>query len=360
MLRNWRREVWLLIAIIGFFVILAVFVMAIRWSYLSAPQDWEWTGFGAFLQPGDDGFERAKTLWDWMDLILAPLTLAIIAALFTRQVKIREERRKDAEDTREKRARLERYREETLQAYFDEMAALMLTNRLLLDDSRPEKHVLKLAQLRTVTTLRRMTDENGTDTTRVDEILTFLRDSELLGGDRGVLAGATLAAIILPNVNLSGANMQGADLSYANLIGTDLMYANLTRANMYNAKLKGAHLKGTRLQEVNLGGAILQNAIMYDAELQQARLDGANLQNAILSGANLRGSILFEANLRQAQLSNAFFDTSTVLPDGDVAGYTDNSDRVYSPNAYYRPGVTDMTRYTDPDHSDFYHPEPLW
>ena len=58
-----------------------------------------WTGFGDYALPNGD-FVRGKTLWDWLELLIIPLVLAIGAFYLQRSERAVE--RKAAED----RARL--------------------------------------------------------------------------------------------------------------------------------------------------------------------------------------------------------------------------------------------------------------
>lgn len=269
-------------------------------------QGWEWTGFPAYggvpANPIGNTLEiashREKTLWDWMGLILVPLTLFGIASQYNQQIRDREQRREAHEKNLEEMARQERYREDALQAYVNQMATLMLEHGLLADDLPADAPVWKLAQLRTVTVLRRMTDESGTDTTRINEILTFLRDSGLLEGSRGVLSGATLTRIVLRDVNLWRANLQTTNLWEAEMQGANLMEANLQGALLVHANLQAAYLE--------------------EADLKRATLHEVNLHRAILGKANLEGASLLDADLQGVVgISSAKLNRDTVLPDGN-------------------------------------------
>jgi hypothetical protein len=59
-----------------------------------------------------------------------------------------------------------------------------------------------------------------------------------------------------------------------------------------------------------------------------------------LIGADLRGTNFKAANLTGAILRNAQFSNKTILPD----------DKKWTPE-------TDMTRYTNPNHPDFWQPD---
>ncbi|MBZ0300821.1 MAG: pentapeptide repeat-containing protein [Anaerolineae bacterium] len=136
---------------------------------------------------------------------------------------------------------------------------------------------------------------------------------------------------------LADGSLKGANLRRANLQGAGLEYANL----------QGASLRGTNLQGTNLTWA----------NLQGASLKRANLQGANLTWANLQGASLWDANLQGASLGAASFDEKTILPDRKLARLDHNNNPIYTPESYYQPSVTDMTRYTDPNHPDFWQPE---
>jgi hypothetical protein len=168
-----------------------------------------------------------------------------------------------------------------------------------------------------------------------------------LRGERGLLRGADLAGANLQAANLFEANLQAANLFWANLQGADLAGANLQAADLREAKLQGAALTGAKLEGTNLHGATLhganlsgaklQAADLRKANLQAAQLAEANLQAAQLAEANLQGAELWGANLQEADLSGAKFYESTILPD----------ETQWTPE-------TDMHRFTDPEHPDFW------
>ena len=182
---------------------------------------------------------------------------------------------------------------------------------------------------------------------RAKNAIDDLRWKGWLAGDSGLLQGVNLRHANLEGAGLRYANLQGADLgrtnlegaglSYANLQGAKLSAANLQHAGLYYTNLQGANLQGAVLQGAQLWGTVLQGAKLWDANLRDADLQTTVLQGAGLSNANLQG-----ANLRGAVLPGA------QLPDGTK----------WTPE-------TDMARFTDPTHPDFWDPdveskEPPW
>jgi hypothetical protein len=154
------------------------------------------------------------------------------------------------------------------------------------------------------------------------------------------LQGAILANAELEGAQLTWANLQGATLTWANLQGAHLSMANLQGANLERANLRGVDLScsGANLQEARLEEANLQGADLAFANLQRANLRRANLRGAHLYSANLEGAHLAEANLQGAILHKDLYKLMT-LPDGTE--WTSD---------------TDMARFTDPKHPDFWEP----
>lgn len=108
---------------------------------------------------------------------------------------------------------------------------------------------------------------------------------------------------------------------------------HLTDGTLEMAKLRGANLQDAKLSFANLRGAFLGWA-----KLQDALLVSAELQGAILWTANLQGANLEKANLEGAVLENAFFDETTILPDGSYWSREANLARFthpHEPDAWY-------------------------
>lgn len=104
-------------------------------------------------------------------------------------------------------------------------------------------------------------------------------------------------------------------------------------------------LKGADLYRANLGGADFYHVDLSGADLgrvnfQNARLSEANLSRVSLRRTDLSGARMRSANLVGADLRDAIFDETTVLPDYST----------WTPQ-------TDMARFTDPNHPDFWQPD---
>jgi uncharacterized protein YjbI with pentapeptide repeats len=320
------------------------------------------------------------TYGDVAELLIVPLTLAVVAYAFSRYQRredheIASERRETdqqiAADERatEREIARDRNEEAELQTYFDRMSELMLTHKLRPQLERNENEETDttncetasiIARARTLAILRSMQSP-----IRKASVLRFLYESRLI--DRGStvvdLRGADLRRANLREANLSGADLgetdlggadlcearlHGATLREAILRGAKLRRANLTRADLSKATLQGATLYGATLRgaklheailresdltradlteanlgEISLKGSILEWAYLSNADLHNATLRGAKLHKADLTGAELDQANLFWADLRGADLRHATLErvTSDKTTNFDGAHY---------------------------------------
>ncbi len=263
----------------------------------------DWTGLGPYISPPhspSSDFQRGKTLWDWLQLLIIPAVLAVGGYLFNYTTSRTEH--EIASDGQ---------REEALQAYIDKISELLLHEKLR--ELKPEyEEVRKIARVRTLTLLPRLDKE------RKKSILQFLYESGLIEKDKQIidLSGADLREADLREADLSGAylrgaNLRGANLFVANLHEADLSGANLSGAILFEADLSGAFLSGAFLSRANLSGADLSDAKLIKAELRDADLRDAKLIKADLRDADLRGAIV-----TPEQLDEAWSLTGAVMPDG--------------------------------------------
>lgn len=276
---NIRKNRWKVI--LAIIVLIIVIPVLIRIGYNLA-----WTGFGEYIGPavpGNQTFQRAKTLWDWMQLLIIPAVLAGGAAAGAYW--LNESARKREQAFTEQRAKAERdiaadnRQEIALQTYLDRMAELLIKEKLR--ESEQDSEVRAVARAQTLTVLRRL------DGNRKGALLRFLYEADLIDEDKIVI---DLSEADLSEVNLIKANLRGAILSKADLGG-----ANLSEAYMYNVNLYRANLS--------------------DANLREAYLGYVNLNQANLSRANLIKADLTEANLSLAKLSEVKYNKDTKWPE---------------------------------------------
>jgi uncharacterized protein YjbI with pentapeptide repeats len=304
-------------------------------------------------------FVAKKSLWDFLDLLIVPLALAIIGFGFTAQQQARQTQIETLRDERAQAVEDQRAQNAALQAYLDQMNHLMLEEGLL--GSKAGDTVFTLAKARTTTVLAQFDGERNQAVTRFLSDSGLLRDLPLLANTalpdaklhKAVLQGANLADTDLNGANLTDAVLIDADFSAVEKVGesTQAMTADLNKADLSRAALQGANLSGCLLKEATLTDATLQSADLRSADLQGAdlsdasligadlspanvpgfppgllpkedtNLTDADLRNAALQDVDLSGAILQNANLTNADLTNANL-TDAYLSDADLSEAT--------------------------------------
>ena len=211
-----------------------------------------WAGFGPSVNSKGEEIP-AKTLWDWLDLLVVPLFLAFGAWLL-------DSSRKNSEASVE----ADRQHQKTLEDYLECMTAMLLEQKL---EGAHAEAGRAVARTRTLAALRSL------DKGRKAQLLQFLYESGLVDTN--------------PIVQLNGADLTGAELDEAVLRDAELRGVNFRAASFRNATLDGADLRGSdfskadftgaTMQGTDLTQAILRDSIATDNALKSARTDQAVL-----------------------------------------------------------------------------------
>jgi uncharacterized protein YjbI with pentapeptide repeats len=244
----------------------------------------EWLGVGErrWKKAPDEEVQPAKTLWDWMQLVLVPAILIgvtfVWSAAQTRSDNKREDRRSQ---------------DAILASYLTEMSGLTLDKKLL--SSKEGDPIRTVARTATLTVLHRL------DGDRKEEVVHSLIEAGLLIRDCTGLPIRDCPIVQLPDADLRGANFNGADLRGTDLHVAHLEGAHLEGAQLTSANLLGAHFEGAHLGHAEASLATIEGAYLAGADLNHADLTWANLNHADLTGANLTGADLTGANLTGAK-----------------------------------------------------------
>lgn len=220
-----------------------------------------WTGFGAYDEKTVG--PRAKTLWDWLDLLIIPTTIGIIGWMF-----------KEAEKEKAKKSEEQKNLNDNLDAFFKIMTELITNNELLNDNE--ESSII--ARTRTILAF------DSLDGVRKGQVLQFLYESNIIKIDSNIiltganLKNAKLDGILLKNIELkgiyfnnaslknsfldnsffSGSDLSNVDFTNSSLQNTDLSYTNLTKAKLSNLDLTSVNFEGANLSKADLRGSKLK------------------------------------------------------------------------------------------------------
>ncbi len=241
-----------------------------------------------------------KTSWEWLELFIVPLFLAIGAFYLDNGVEQRQERIAAERYEQEASIADDRARQEILDSYLEKMQELLLDRDLRESSENIESFVI--ARAITATAIK------GLDSERNHLLVVFLREADLLGVSGSASSTEERGGGI---ALFEGLDLSDAELSWTYLVATNLNYTDLSFASLSSAKLSYAKLRGTGLGLANLYSADLSYANLSEADLSEANLRSANLRSANLSSTDLRSA----RNVTKAQLSEALL-CNTILPEG--------------------------------------------
>jgi hypothetical protein len=216
-----------------------------------------WTGF------------RGKTAWDWLQLLIVPLVLAVLGLSFALaqqvigglQQEVRQQQIEEHRAAAERQVAEQQAQDEALQAYLVVMKELLLEQDLR--NSEPGSSARAVANVQTSLILERV------DGNRKRMVLRLLMDSHLIDAEAPLIETSTLA--------LQGADAKGMDLSDTDLSGADLSGAYLSDANLSDAVLLNVDLSNAVLDNANLRGA--EGISNEQLEQQAYSLEGATMPN---------------------------------------------------------------------------------
>jgi uncharacterized protein YjbI with pentapeptide repeats len=341
---NWRK----LLVVFGFsLIVLILLYLIIRTSFTNG------TGFFDFIdQKGN--FHLGKTLWDWMELLIIPLSISIGVIIFNY-----------LEKRNELNLEKEKMRGEVLYEYINSMT------KMILDESFSGYSSLKqitIARIKTLTALRML------DGDRKGILINFLFEAGLIGGveeevesNRGIsvykeaiisLRGADLSYAFLtgdyryeiPNPRMGNQNFEGHELWGIDLSGSNLSFAILDKVDLTDSKLVSANCRNASFINCRCVNTNFSNANCTGANFQQANFQNADFSNANLENANLSRSNIFSSrfvhyynpnpegfsqktNLKGANLKEADTLDCFIIPT--QIKETKNHKKLILPNGYY-------------------------
>jgi len=244
------------------FICLALFVA----FYALMPNPPSWTGFGE--KAIDQNKESAKTLWDWLELLIIPTAIGVFGWFF-----------KNSEKAKAQIIEEERAQNSLLESFIESMTNLIINNNLT---NNPERKIKVIAKTNINMAL---TNLNGP---RKGQILQFLYESFLIRTN--------------PLVELHGANLKTAILDEIVLTNSEIRGAYFNNASLISAKLDDAILAGCDFSGADLSKSSLINTDLSYSYLTKATLNDVDLTSVNFEGANLKGAKLNRCTINQAQL----------------------------------------------------------
>jgi uncharacterized protein YjbI with pentapeptide repeats len=229
-----------------------------------------WTGFGERVK--DNTKEAAKTLWDWLDLLIIPIVISLLGWAFSQ-----------AEKTKASRSEEERAQNESLDSFFNTMTKLIIEYKLTENPSR---------QTKTIARTRINLVLNNLNGNRKGQVLQYLYESDLID--------------INPKLKLLGANLRNAILDEIVLGKSEIKGAYFNQASIQNANLNEAVLVGCNFTRANFSKSLVTGVDLSYTDLTKAKLKFMDLTSVNFEGANLTGANLKGSKITKEQLNGVF------------------------------------------------------
>lgn len=211
------------------------------------------------------GFQK-KSFWDWLQLLIVPLMLALGAFYLN-----------SAADFRDYQIAQERKQQEVLTDYFSKMQGLIVETKKIKETSgytklHPKDEAARLlpefrstAQALTLSVLEQL------DGKRKGKVIIYLAESQLITANNDNQSSR-------PEIKLDGANLQKLELK-----DQVFSYINIAGADMTSTELSDILISDSDLSRVNLTEAVLQDVTFKNSNLSGVNLDGASLTNTNIS-----------------------------------------------------------------------------
>ena len=128
---------------------------------------------------------------------------------------------------------------------------------------------------------------------------------------------------------------------------------DISHSEFRQAILKGVTFVNTIMHGVNFEQADLASACLKNCDLQASIFDNADLSHADLSGCKLEHVDFTEANLTNANLTNAIITDTTQLTGAKLPSFEEDERGFVKEGSIWQKH-TDMKRFTDPNHPNYY------
>lgn len=227
----------------------------------------DWTGFGPYNEK--ELGPKSKTLWDWLDLLIIPIVLTIIAWLFKEFEKVKS-------DEKEKSAQ----QSATCDNFIKIITELNLKHALATD--KPKQGADKIARSRVNFVL------NILDGDRKGLVLQFLYESELIN---------KTPKILLNGANFKDSILDGIVLENSEIKGAYFHKASITSSNLNNSSFIGSDFSGADISNSEVGNTDLSYCNLSNGKIQNMDLTSVNFEGANLNGTDLEGSTIKKEQL---------------------------------------------------------------
>ncbi|SHH92678.1 Pentapeptide repeat-containing protein [Flavobacterium sp. CF108] len=226
----------------------------------------EWMGFAPY-DAVKSGAEPKK-LWDWLDLLIVPLSIATIGWIY-----------KEYEKSKDEKKDFENKQNETLDSYFRVISDLIIKSNLL--DIHLNKESKIIARTRTIVAIENLNDE------RKGQVLQFLYESKLIDKDIIELIGANFRTSEVSGIVLKDTIIKGVYFCNSKFIRSYLDRSVFTACDFTNTDFTDSSMQNTDLSYTKLIRCKLVNIDLTTVDFEGADLTDADLTNSVILKSQL-------------------------------------------------------------------------
>lgn len=191
---------------------------------------------------------KSKTIWDWLTLLIIPLSVGVGALYFQHIQKKREIKQSEANTEKKLRIVNEQHLVSNYKYFFDKMLDF-----ILMPDFDKSKKIILAIQVLTLSSFRKF------DGTRKAEALDFLNEAKLL--DKIKLNGLNLDDAVIKNSEFFKLDFSKSRFHNLTLLSSNFKYSKLNNCRFLNSNLTGMNLQNCDLTNVIFEKTILKGSL---------------------------------------------------------------------------------------------------
>ena len=247
---------------------LFIFIISfLLWRVFVIISNFKWSGF------------QKKSFWDWLQLLIVPLMLALGAFYLS-----------SAADFRDSQIAQERKQQEILTDYFSKMQDLIVETKKIKEtsgykESHPkDQEVMLLPEFSSTAQALTLSVLEQLDGKRKGKVITYLAESQLI-----TITVDNNKPSTQPEIKLDGANLD------------DIELGNNGQRNSLNEK------EMTIMDKIKIKNANMKRANLSGLQLLDSDISGSNLENATLKNVEFTGSIMIGSRFINGKITDVDF-----------------------------------------------------
>ena len=262
-----------------------------------------------------------RTLWDWFELLIFPIALALFAYYLNNYQKKMEHKIAEERFNLERELRKDYERENLLRKFFDDINYLLTEKNLM--SSPVDSTERSIARNKTLTTVREL------DGVRKGKLFEFLFDSKLISIENCIvdLSSADFSNTVLNNyifekIVLKHVNFLGSNLNGIFIIDSNISISNFNKSNLENMSFSGSSINRCTFNKSNLSStyfdgakitnSYFNNSIMKYATFSLAKIKRSKFIESDLHYGEFDGTEIYSSQFDKSVFENSVFSQSNV------------------------------------------------